>query len=149
MAHPDSAQVLVANVHPSLEVDQHQVRRAALEILRKEGASGARVNVVLASDAVLGDLNSRYLGREGPTDVLAFPMGGDEYATQSASITGEVYVSLDRAEQQALEFKVSFAQEVARLVIHGMLHLCGYDHQDAQEARLMRAREENFLESAR
>ncbi len=149
MTHPDSARIFVANVHPSLEIDQNRVHRVALEILRKEGQGSGRVNIVLAADNDLGDLNSRYLGREGPTDVLAFPMGGDEHATPSAPITGEVYISLDRAQQQALEFSVSFADEVARLVIHGMLHLCGYDHRNAREARLMKAKEENFLETVR
>jgi probable rRNA maturation factor len=56
---------------------------------------------------------------------------------------------LDRAHQQAREYQVAFAGEIARLVIHGLLHLYGYDHEDDDDARLMKAKEEEFLEACR
>lgn len=105
------------------------------------------MNVILATDADLANLNTRYRGLDHPTDVLAFPMGEPEFAVPQEQVLGEVYVSLDRARQQAREYKVTLAQEVDRLVIHGVLHLCGYDHEDSQSARQMKTKEEEFLEA--
>jgi probable rRNA maturation factor len=149
MSHADSEGVLVINAHPSIEVNQGRVRQAASAVLRKEGQGGGRVNIVLATDQDLTDLNAKYRGREGPTDVLSFPMGGDEHAVGEEQVIGEVYVSLDRARQQAEDYKVSLAEEVDRLVIHGALHLCGYDHEDARDARLMKGKEKDYLETFR
>jgi probable rRNA maturation factor len=149
LRHADFKEVFVANAHPSLEVDKSRVRKAASAILRKEYRGEGRVNVVLATDGDLADLNSKYRGRDGSTDVLSFSMGGNEHVVQEEQVIGEVYVSLDRARQQAKEYKVSFAEEVDRLVIHGMLHLCGYDHEGAEDAQLMRAKEKDYLEMFR
>lgn len=146
MGKADLQEVFVANAHPFLEVDQDRVRRAAFAVLRKERRGGGKVNIVLATDADLVDLNSRYLRRDGTTDVLSFPMGGDEHPSAEVQVVGEVYISLDRAWQQAKEYQVDLAQEVDRLVIHGLLHLCGYDHKDARDAQRMKAKEEQFLE---
>jgi probable rRNA maturation factor len=149
MSQADSEEVFVANAHPSIEVSQNRVRQAALAVLRKEGQGGGRVNIILATDADLADLNAKYRSRDGSTDVLSFPMGGDEHAVQEEQVIGEVYISLDRARQQAKDYKVSLAEEVDRLVIHGALHLCGYDHEDERDARLMKAKEKDFLEKFR
>jgi probable rRNA maturation factor len=146
MGHVDSKEVYIANAHPSISVDQGRVRRAASAVLRKECRRGGKVNVILATDDDLANLNTRYRGFDHPTDVLAFPMGEPEFAVPQERVLGEVYVSLDRARQQAREYKITLAKEVDRLVIHGMLHLCGYDHQDSNSAREMKSKEEEFLE---
>ncbi|KPL18380.1 MAG: hypothetical protein AMJ92_08345 [candidate division Zixibacteria bacterium SM23_81] len=137
----------MANAHPSIEVNRGRVRRAASAVLHQECQRGGKVNVILATDADLANLNTRYRGCDHPTDVLAFPMSGPEFAVPQEQVLGEVYVSLDRARQQAREYKVTLAKEVDRLVIHGVLHLCGYDHEDSQSARQMKTKEEEFLEA--
>lgn len=149
MGPADSKGVFIANAHPSIEVDQSRVRQVALAVLRKEGWGDGGVNIILATDADLVDLNSRYRGLGRLTDVLAFQMGEDEHPAPEEKVIGEVYISLDRAQQQAREYEVNLAEEVDRLVIHGLLHLCGYDHQDDNDARLMKAKEEGFLEMFR
>jgi probable rRNA maturation factor len=147
MGHGDSKEVYIANAHPSIGVNPGRVRRAASAVLNKECRRGGKVNVILATDADLANLNNRYRGVDHPTDVLAFSMGEPEFAFSEEQVLGEVYVSLDRARQQAREYKVTLAKEVDRLVIHGVLHLCGYDHEDSQSARQMKTKEEEFLEA--
>jgi len=150
MMQADSKRIFVASAHPFIEVDEDRVRRMASAVLCKERRGGGRVNIVLATDADLVDLNSRYRGRDGATDVLSFHMGGDEYPSpEEEQVIGEVYISLDRAQQQAREYKVNLDKEVDRLVIHGMLHLCGYDHENANDARMMKEKEEKLLETTR
>lgn len=80
--------------------------------------------MVLTDDACLEDFNRRFKKRKGPTDVLAFGFGDED------DLLGEVYVSLDRAFEQAREYGVSEFEEISRLIIHGVLHLLGYTHHE-------------------
>lgn len=150
MARKEQAErIFVANAHPSLEVDDERLRSVASMVLCKENRCRGDVNIILATDEDLRKMNEEYLGRDYPTDVMAFPMAGDEHPQAGDTVVGEIYVSLDRAQQQAQEYSVTFIQEVERLVIHGLLHLCGYDHEEETAADLMRAREDQFLETVR
>jgi len=97
------------------------VRRLARNVLDTECCK-KRVNIVLADDATLADLNQRFKKRTGPTDVLSFPLGEEDFL-------GEVYVSIDRARDQAREYGESEERETKRLVLHGLLHLLGYTHE--------------------
>ena len=96
------------------------LRRLVKSVLDAEGCS-KRVNIVLTDDETLRDLNERFKGRKGPTDVLAFDF-------EEPDFLGEVYVSLDRAREQARYYGVSEEEEIERLVLHGLLHLLGYTH---------------------
>ncbi len=94
----------------------------------------AVVEVTVADDALLAELNREYRRREGPTDVLAFPIGRDPVEPERIWLWGEVYVSVDRAREQAEGRGVTLDEELAALVAHGLLHLAGYDD-DSDEAR--------------
>lgn len=94
----------------------------------------AVVEVTVADDALLANLNREYRRREGPTDVLAFPIGRDPVEPEQIWLWGEVYVSVDRAREQAERRRVAVDEELAALVAHGLLHLAGYDD-DSNEAR--------------
>jgi len=141
--------IFVANAHPSLEVDSDRLQAVASRVLGEENHYRGDVNIILATDEDLRKMNQQYLARDYPTDVMAFPMSGDEHAREEDTVTGEIYISLDRARQQAREYSATFVHEVERLVIHGLLHLCGYDHENKDEAGRMRARENKFLETVR
>ncbi len=94
----------------------------------------AVVEVTVADDALLAELNREYRRREGPTDVLAFPIGRDPVEPEQIWLWGEVYVSVDRAREQAERRRVAVDEEPAALEAHGLLHLAGYDD-DSDEAR--------------
>jgi rRNA maturation RNase YbeY len=94
----------------------------------------AVVEVTVADDALLAELNREYRRREGPTDVLAFPIGRDPVEPEQIWLWGEVYVSVDRAREQAERRRVAVDEELAALVAHGLLHLAGYED-DSDEAR--------------
>lgn len=81
---------------------------------------------------MLEELNRKYRGRGGPTDVLAFEIGGGETEATPVWLWGEVYVSLPRARAQAKERGVSVIEELEVLVVHGLLHLAGYRHGTAK-----------------
>ncbi|HYY59404.1 MAG TPA: rRNA maturation RNase YbeY [Pyrinomonadaceae bacterium] len=101
------------------------VGRALQAIGRKdEGAA-----VVFVSDRAMRDLNRRFRGRDVTTDVLSFPAGQTEFEKIADANMGDVVISLERAEAQAAEHGLGFEEEVSQLILHGLLHLCGYDHE--------------------
>jgi probable rRNA maturation factor len=95
---------------------------------------------VFVDDRMSRRLNRRFLGHDRPTDVIAFPLG------EESNLEGEIYVNLEKARRQARTYHVSSANETARLIIHGTLHLLGYDDRTRGKARRMKARED-FLVS--
>ncbi len=97
------------------------------------------ISIVLVSDEYITQLNKQFLDKNKPTDVLAFPWNEDY-------LWGEVYISVDRAQEQSKYYQVNFTQELARLIIHGMLHLMGYDDQQRDTKISMENREEFYLE---
>ncbi|MEE8639024.1 MAG: rRNA maturation RNase YbeY [bacterium] len=111
---------------------------------RYDVPSQAVVEVTVADDALLAELNREYRRREGPTDVLAFPIGRDPVEPEQIWLWGEVYVSVDRAREQAERRRVAVDEELAALVAHGLLHLAGYDD-DSDEARAEMERAANDL----
>lgn len=121
------------------------LRAVVTAALALEGRRSGEVAVVLADDARLRDLNRRWRGLDRATDVLSFGYdeGGDD------EVDGDVVVSLERVRDQAKRFRASPGRELARVVVHGALHLAGLDHQGAAERRRMRAREDRVLRAAR
>jgi probable rRNA maturation factor len=92
-------------------------------------AKGAGVTVVFVSDRLMRGLNRRWRGKRGTTDVLSFPSGQEEFERSEGATLGDVVVSVEQAARQAAEHGLDFDGEVAQLILHGLLHLCGYDHE--------------------
>ncbi|MXY87536.1 MAG: rRNA maturation RNase YbeY [Dehalococcoidia bacterium] len=136
-----------------VETEPEGVDLAALEalagrVLEGEGvADGVALAVLTTDDETLRDLNSRFLGIDAPTDVLAFPEAAEAPLGEGeAPSLGEIAISVPTAVRQALELNHPLADELAHLLTHGILHLCGYDHEaGGEEAARMRAREERYL----
>lgn len=137
-------EVWIGNIHPTMKIKLEGIKWIALKALSQANEDGRRLNLILADDAYITDLNARFTGRKHPTDVLSFPFSGERLPTEEG-ILGEVYISLDRATEQARDFGVSLEDEVRRLTIHGILHLLGYDHQTDEETEVMRRKEDELL----
>jgi probable rRNA maturation factor len=100
------------------------------------------LSVVIVDDARSHRLNARYRGIDRPTDVLAFAMREGPFANLHAQVLGDVVISAETALRQARARRHPLAEELTRLLIHGTLHLLGYDHEiSPADARLMRAKE--------
>jgi probable rRNA maturation factor len=114
----------------------------ARRLLRALGEECAELTVTFIDDAEMHRLNREYRGKDRPTDVLAFAMREGVRAAGDAAVLGDVVLSLDTAARQARQRRVSTAEEVRTLLIHGVLHLLGYDHErSAAEARRMKVME--------
>lgn len=118
-----------------------RVARNARRLLRALRLPDAELSVLLCSDAVIHALNRDWRGRDRPTDVLSFAQGEGEGA-RPAGLLGDVVISVDTARRQAAERGETLGRETDRLLVHGLLHLLGYDHEvSPAEARRMQRRE--------
>ena len=97
--------------------------------LKALGKAGQDATIAFVSDRQIKILNKRFRGLGNPTDILSFPAGDDQFAETSQPSLGDVAISVERAEIQAVENGLAFEKEIAQLILHGLLHLCGYDHE--------------------
>jgi len=143
--------VLVNNLQEKVAVDESLtsfLTGVVRTVLANEGyGNEAEVSLVFVDDAYIQGLNQQYRGVNSPTDVLSFAMREGEAIAgeEEEMILGDVVISLQTAERQAEEYSHTFRREVAYLTVHGVLHLLGYDHQDEEERRAMRRKEEEVL----
>ena len=139
-----------------ISLEESWLRSIALKALETEGTvTPVEMGLVITDDETIQQLNKTYRGEDEPTDVLAFhmlPNSGQEPEQSFISPPdgihhlGEVVISYPKAVQQAQEQGHSVMRELALLIIHGVLHLLGYDHEQPQERERMRARENEILE---
>ena len=130
-------------------VDEEALRRAAAAALSHEGVEAeVELSLVVTDDETVRELNRRFRGVDAPTDVLAFGTGDEGtfvFAPDELPYLGDVVIPYPRARSQAEEVGHSVEDELNLLVVHGVLHLLGYDDQEEADARRMREREEAIL----
>ena len=117
------------------------LKRYLNELSRKEGRSIDSLTYVFCTDDFLLNINQRYLQHDDYTDIITFDLAG----AGQLSISGEVYISVDRVVENARILGVSFLTEVERVVFHGLLHLCGYTDKLPKQKQQMRAAEDRHL----
>ena len=115
--------------------------RRARRVLRAIGHGRSELSIALVDDGEIAALNREHRGRRGPTDVLAYSLLEGEGHEYRGRLLGDVVISTDTARRQARERHIGINAEVCRLMIHGTLHLVGYDHERDDEAVAMRAEE--------
>jgi probable rRNA maturation factor len=129
---------------PAIEKLTRRVIDASLEASGIRILDAAELSVQLADDAQIRALNAQWRGVDKPTNVLSFPVAaGDKIA--AAPLLGDIVVAFETAEREAAEEGKTFADHYAHLVVHGFLHLLGFDHQDAAEADRMETLETVIL----
>jgi probable rRNA maturation factor len=127
-------------VHVKAAKTWRGVRRSALvdaaraTLAHAAPAVRGDVTVVLTTDRVIRKLNREYRGKDQPTDVLSFDIGD---GLDAGEPFGDVVISVETARRQARDYEAPLQTEILRLLVHGTLHLCGYDHQERREAARM------------
>ena len=127
-----------------IQLRRRAIERLALRILDLTGQSRADLSLLFSGDRRMRRLNRTYRGKDSSTDVLAFPAA--KPARRPTPLLGDVVISLPQARRQARAAAVSLDREVTTLLIHGVLHLMGYDHErSGHEARRMHRKEQDLL----
>ncbi|WP_405574626.1 rRNA maturation RNase YbeY [Winogradskyella sp. Asnod2-B02-A] len=128
------------NYESDFNLDEEQsfsnwITNTILEENCKEG----EINYIFCSDDYLHKLNVDFLNHDTLTDIISF-----DYSV-GKELHGEIYISVDRVKENASDFKVSFEDEMARVIIHGVLHYCGYKDKSEDDEKLMRSKEDYYL----
>lgn len=134
--------VSFTNEQDALKPDKPLLRRLC-RAAAPEAWRDCELSVVLVTDARIAEINGQFLGEPRPTDVLAFPLDGPDGSDRP--LAGEVVVSAERAKAEAEARGLSPGEELALYVVHGVLHLAGYDDHDPASRRGMRKREAEIL----
>ena len=146
-------------VHAELDTDQfaaHQTdpnlerwQALAEASLRTEGITAGELDLSFITSAAMTELNETHMGKVGPTDVLAFPIDGDDEPAIDGLpvLLGDVVICPEVAHANATDDGKATDDELALLIVHGVLHVLGHDHQEDDERAVMQARERALLEA--
>ena len=110
--------------------------------IEEEGFELGRIDFIFCSDEFLLDINRTHLRHDDYTDIITFPL-------EENPIVGEIYISIERVRENAFAFDTPFEDELHRVMIHGVLHLCGYDDHEEDDIEEIRAKEEEYLNEFR
>ena len=119
----------VTNRQRKLAIDCERWQAFTAKALNVAPASDGDVTVVFVSDRAMRGINRTWRGKRGTTDVLSFPAKQDEFEKLGGLNLGDIVISVEQAARQAREHGLEFDEEVSQLILHGLLHLCGYDHE--------------------
>lgn len=119
-----------------------KVEEKVKKVILSESKKASQINIIYLDDNEIHRMNKEFLEHDFPTDVITFEL-------ESQPLEGEIYIGTDTAISQAKEYKVSSSNEMQRLAIHGVLHLCGYDDKTDKQKQIMRQKEDFYLADTR
>ncbi len=136
------SRISIASPQESVAIDRGRMRDTVRTVLEGEGRADAEISLAFVDNATSHRLNRQYLNHDEPTDVLSFPLSGGT----TGRLKGELVIGAEVALAQAESLGHDVQAELALYVIHGLLHLCGYDDHTEAEAAKMRERERHYLQ---
>lgn len=113
--------------------------------LKREKLENVEFNIIFVDSDTIHEINRNYRHVDRVTDVISFALEDNETITLDHRVLGDIYICVERAEEQAKEYGHSFLRELAFLSIHGLLHLLGYDHMEKEEEKIMFSKQEDIL----
>ncbi len=141
-------EVQIDNRQDKHRISKKKIRKTAKAILNALGYPDAELSILIVDDQQITLLNQQYLNREGPTNVIAFPMQEGPFAEIAPDLLGDVVISVETAHRQAKNAGLSMLDYFDQLLIHGILHLLGYNHEnDRSEAHKMEQKAKELLKA--
>lgn len=113
--------------------------------LKREKLDNVEFNIILVDSETIHDINRTYRNVDRVTDVISFALEDNKTIELDHRLLGDIYICVERAESQAIEYGHSFLRELSFLAIHGLLHLLGYDHVKAEDEKIMFSKQEDIL----
>lgn len=139
------------HVEPPLNFQIKQrtlLKKWLLETIEKEQKKAGDINFIFCTDEYLHNMNVQYLAHDTLTDVITFDYSADELmsaTTSNPKIAGDIFISIDRIEDNAAKFGVPILRELRRVMVHGVLHLLGYEDKTAPKKAQMTGKEDQYL----
>lgn len=132
----------VETILPLKKLKKRRMKQIAESVLAAETVAGADITIILVDDAYITKLNKEFMNQNDTTDVISFHLENNQ---NNNFIEGEIYANVNQIEQQALDFGVSYDNELHRIIIHGLLHLVGYNDATLEEKETMTTKEDDYL----
>jgi probable rRNA maturation factor len=139
--------IQIENRQTGIKIERRRIRVTVLKILKIMNCADKEISISFTDDENIKKLNEQYLGRNKPTNVLSFSLQEGEYGNINPQTLGDVVISVETAQQDAVQGKLTFEQEIDFLLIHGILHLLGYNHENttAEETKKMKQKEKEIF----
>ncbi len=115
-------------------------------VLKEEKLENVEFNIIFIDNPRIHEINLTYRGVDRPTDVISFALEDNKTIDLGVRLLGDIYISIDKAKEQATSFGHSLRREISFLAVHGLLHLLGYDHMTEEEEKVMFAKQEELLQ---
>lgn len=139
-------EVLIDNRQKKYKISMTTIQQKTADILNALDCDDAELSILIVDDSQIAILNKKYLHRNGPTNVIAFPMRTDPFSNINPELLGDVVISIETAEKEGKNIGISIEERFTQLLVHGILHLLGYDHEmSEQEADKMEKKSEEIL----
>ncbi len=133
-----------------IEKYEKELKEVLKYALEKENLKDVVFNVIIVDNSYIHRLNKEYRGIDRVTDVISFALEDEKNENYTDKrILGDIYISLDKAKEQAKEYRHSLDREICFLAVHGLLHLLGYDHQNKEYEKIMFAKQKEILNGKR
>jgi probable rRNA maturation factor len=140
-------EVLIDNRQSRHKISPKKIQQAVQVVLSALDFPDGELSILLVDDPQIATLNQKYLDRQGPTNVIAFAMREGEFSHLTPHLLGDVVISVDTAAREAQDAGLSRERRFNELLVHGILHLFGYDHEDSEkEALRMEEKSRELLE---
>ena len=120
-------------------IDARALKSALRKLLASVDERDAAISLTIVDDEAIRKLNREHRGKDKATDVLSFPLEPEAFSNER--LLGDIVISIDTARRQAADYDAPLQREIERLMIHGLLHVLGHDHMEAEERRVMEAEE--------
>ena len=139
-------EVQIDNRQDNHRISKKKIRQTATAVLNALEYPDAELSILIVDDQQIAQLNQAYLNRQGPTNVIAFPMRAGRFSEIAPNLLGDVVISIQTAAQESQRGGLSMEERFDQLLIHGILHLLGYDHESTKtEARKMDKKTQELL----
>ena len=139
-------EVQIDNRQNKHRISKTKIRQTATAVLNALEYPDAELSILIVDDQQISQLNQTYLNRKGPTNVIAFPMREGRFSEIAPQLLGDVVISIETAYQEGQKGGFSMEERFDQLLIHGILHLLGYDHENTKsEARKMENKTQELL----
>ena len=136
-------EVLIDNRQKKYPMAMTKIQQKARDILNVLECHDAELSVLIVDDPQIATLNQKYLHRSGPTNVIAFPMHTDVFPNINPGLLGDVVISIETAAREGERIGIGMEERIVQLLVHGILHLIGYDHEKSEAQTEQMAQKEN------
>ncbi len=133
--------IQIENRQKRIKIDKRQIRASVIKLLKLLDCPDKEISLMFVDDASIQCINKQYLSKDKPTNVISFSLQEGEYGGINPEMLGDVVISVDTASRDADYGHFTFNEEILFLIIHGLLHLLGYNHENTSKANALKMKQ--------